>query len=57
MWLSEDEGKEPKNVWWNDVLTAAVERKKVAWKEVLGSRDEVAKEKCMEAYKAEKVKG
>ena len=31
------EGKNPKNVWWNDVVKAAVKRK-----EVLGARDEVA---------------
>ena len=32
-------GKNPKNVWWNDVIKAAVERKEAAWKKVLGSRD------------------
>ena len=43
------EGKNPKNVWWNDVVNNATERKETAWKEVLGARDEVAKERCMEA--------
>ena len=33
----------------------AVERKEVAWREVLGARDEVAKDRCMEAYKEEKA--
>ena len=33
-----------------------VERKEGAWKEVLGARDEVAKERCMETYKEEKRK-
>ena len=30
-------GKNPNNVQWNDVVKAAVERKKAAWKEVLGA--------------------
>ena len=38
------EGKKSKNVWWNDVVMAA-------WKEVLGARDEVAEDRCMEIYK------
>ena len=44
-------GKNPKNVWWNDVVKSAVERK-----EVLGLRDEVAKDRCIEIYKEEKRK-
>ena len=42
------EKKNPKNVQWNDVVKAAAERKKAVWKEVLGVRDEAAKEKYME---------
>ena len=30
-----------------------IERKETAWKEVLGARNEVTKERCMEAYKEE----
>ena len=39
---------------WNDQLKAAVKRKEDAWKEVLGARDEEAKESCLEVYKEEK---
>ena len=42
-------GKNLKNVWWNDMVKAAVERK-----EVLRAMDEVAKDRCMEIYKEEK---
>ena len=37
-------GGNPKSVWWNDEVKAAVKRKEAAWKEVLGARDEDAKE-------------
>ena len=40
-----------KNVWWNDQVKAAVDRK-----EVLGTRDEDAKEMFWEVYKEEKRK-
>ena len=40
-------GKNPKNVWWNDVV-------KTVWKEVLGPRDGFAKDRCREIYKEEK---
>ena len=33
-----------------------MERKEGAWMEVLGAKDEVAKERCMEVYKKEKGK-
>ena len=32
VWLNEDGGKNPKKIWWNDVVKAAVERKEPAWK-------------------------
>ena len=35
------EGKNPKNVGWNDVVKAAVEIKKASWREILGAKDEV----------------
>ena len=38
--------KNPKSVSWNDMVKAAVERKKV-----LGAKDEAAKERCMKVYK------
>ena len=38
--------KNPKNVWWNDMVKAAVERKEGAWKEVLGARYEAKKDRC-----------
>ena len=41
-------------MWWNDQLKAALKRKEDVWKEVLGTRDEVAKERCWEVYKEEK---
>ena len=31
-----------------------VERKNAVWREVLGARDEVAKDRCMEIYKEKK---
>ena len=42
-------GNNPKSVWWNDVIKAMIKRKEAAWNEVLRARDEVAKEKSMEA--------
>ena len=38
-------GEEPKSVWWNDEVKAAVRRKEAAWKEVLAASDEEAKER------------
>ena len=49
-------GKSPNNVWWNNVVKPAVERKEAAWKEVLEVRDEVSKERCKEVYKEEEGK-
>ena len=46
----------PKSVWWNDKVKAAVKRKADAWKDVLGARDEDARERCLEDYKEEKRK-
>ena len=46
----------PKSVWWNNEVKAAVKRKEAAWKEALGARDEEAKERCLEVYKEEKRK-
>ena len=40
-------------MWWNDQVKAAVKRKEDAWKEVLGAKDEVARERCLEVYKEE----
>ena len=34
----------------------AVERKEATWREVLGARDEVAKDGCIGVYKEEKKK-
>ena len=48
------EGKNPKSVWWNDVIKATVRRNEAAWKEVLVARDEEAKERGVEAYREEK---
>ena len=45
------EGGNPKSVWWNDQVKAAVKRK-----EVLGARDEDARERCLEIYKEGKRK-
>ena len=43
-------------MWWNDQIKAAVKRREDAWKEVLGSRDKDAGERCLEVYKEEKRK-
>ena len=45
------EGKNPKRVWWNDEIKAAVRRKEAGWKGVLTASDEETKERCMEAYR------
>ena len=43
MWLSESGGgKNPKGVWWNDEVKAAVRRKELDWK-MLAARNEEAK--------------
>ena len=48
-------GKNKKSVWWlNDGAKVSVKRKESAWKEMLGGRDDVIKEGCMETYKEEK---
>ena len=44
-------GKNPKSVWYNDEVKAAVRRK-----EVLPASDEEVKERCMEKYREEKRK-
>ena len=41
---------------WNNQVKAAVKRKEDAWKGVLGTRDEDARERCLEVYKKEKKK-
>ena len=46
--------KNLKSVRWNDVVKTAVQGKGGAWKEMLGPRDEVVKERYMVAYKKEK---
>ena len=43
MWLSESWGKNPKNMWWNDEIKAAVRLKGAAWKVVLSASDEETK--------------
>ena len=49
MWHSKSGGGgNPKNIWWNNEVKAAVKRKEPAWK-VLEAKDEDAKERCMEA--------
>ena len=45
------EGKNPKSVWWNDEVKAAVRRK-----EELAASNEETKERCMEVYREEKRK-
>ena len=35
IWFSENWGKNPKSVWWNDEIKAAATRKEAAWKGVL----------------------
>ena len=50
------EGKNPKSMWWNDEIKAAVRRKEAGWKGVLVASDEETKERCMEVYRKEKRK-
>ena len=47
MRLSESWGKNPKSVWWNEEIKAAVRRKEAALKGVLAVSDEETKERCM----------
>ena len=57
MWLNEsEEEKNPKIVWWNDVVKAAVERKDAVEEEVLGAKYKVAKDRCMKVYKKKRVR-
>ena len=51
------EGKILKNVWSNDMVKAAVERKEAAGKDILGARGEITIDRCMKVYKEEKRKG
>ena len=44
-------GGNPKSVWWNNQVKAAVKRK-----EVLGARDKDVRERCLKVYKAQKRK-
>ena len=46
-------GKNPKSVWWNDEVKAAVRRIEAAWKGVLAASDEETKERCMEERRGE----
>ena len=48
--------KNPESVWWNYEVITAIKRKEAAWKEMLGARDEDAKERCLDVYKEEKIK-
>ena len=49
-------GKNQKSVWCNDEIKGAVRRKEAAWKGVLTASVEETKERCMEAYRIEKIK-
>ena len=41
-------GKEiPDTQWWNDTIKSAVERKEAVYKNVLGGRREIIKERCI----------
>ena len=41
-------GKNPKSMWWNNEVKAAVRRRDYAWKDALAASNEEAKEGCME---------
>ena len=56
MWLSNSRRGNPKSVWWNGQVKAAVKGMKVTWKDVLGARDEDAKERCLEVHNIGKRK-
>ena len=40
-------GENPKSVWWNNEIKAAVRRKDAAWKGVLAASYEETNERCM----------
>ena len=48
--------KNPKRVWRNDEVKAAVRRMEAAWKKMLASSDEETKERCMGANRESKIK-
>ena len=50
-------GKNPKRVWWNNEIKAAVRRKDAAWKEVLAASKEEAKEKMYGNIERREEKG
>ena len=43
LWLKVNGEKNPKSVWWNNEVKAAVRRKEAAWKEVLAASNEEEK--------------
>ena len=49
-----EEGKNSKSVWWNGKLKSVFRKKEAAWKEVLATNNDEAKERCMESYREEK---
>ena len=49
-------GKNPKSMWWNDEVNAAIKRKEALQKEEMAASDAETKERCMKAYKEEKRK-
>ena len=48
--------KSPKKMWWSNDIKATVRRKDAAWKKVLATIDEKAKERRMEECIEEKIK-
>ena len=49
-------GGNPKSVWWNDQVKAAVKKNEAAWKKALGTRDKDTRERGLEVHKKEKTK-
>ena len=54
VWLSENR-RAQKIVWWNNQVKGEVKRMEATWKEVLGDREEEAKERCLEVYKEKRM--
>ena len=47
MWICKGRKKELKNEWSNYNVKTVVERKEVGWKDVLGTRGEILKGRCV----------
>ena len=46
--------KNSKSKWWNDEIKAPMESKQVAWKDILGAKEKIVKERCIKFIKGKR---